>query len=336
MNREPLLLRKIRSSKSRLRAQLQHVIFTALEITPIPWRFALRNTLFTHFSRLFINSNAYIQWQAAVDYFDENRTSQIQIIDLQKIPTPIALVPKRIAIHAHIYYPDLASELAKVLANFPASFDLLISTPNPQNEELLRTQFQGIPNLEKIQILITPNRGRDLGPLLYGFGKQLLNYDYFAHVHTKRSSSTNNIGNAWRKYLINGLLDPAQGHTSKILWLLEKYGLVYPQKFPLIDVQNCQWGDNLKAAKKLCEAMRIPNPPQGFVEFPAGSMFWAKTAALKPLLEYPFSPNDFEQECGQTDNTIMHAIERSLTHVSLTQGYPAAVLRYPSLVSFYP
>jgi lipopolysaccharide biosynthesis protein len=336
MNREHLLLRKIRSAKNRLRDQLQHVTFTILEITPIPWRFSLRNTLFTHFSRLFLGSTAYTQWQAAVDYFDENRTSQIRVIDLQKIPAPKALISKKIAIQVHIYYPDLAPELAKVLANFPASFDLLISTPNPQNEELLRSQFQGMPKLGKMQILITPNRGRDLGPLLYGFGKQLLNYDYFVHIHTKKSSATNDIGNEWRKYLVDGLLNSSQERVVKILNLLEDYGLVYPQKFPLIDVQNCQWGDNLESAAALCEKMQIPAPAPGFIEFPAGSMFWAKTVALKPLLEQPFTSEEFELESGQTDSTIMHAIERSLTHISLSQGYPVALLRYQSAISFYP
>jgi lipopolysaccharide biosynthesis protein len=136
--------------------------------------------------------------------------------------------------------------------------------------------------------------------------------------------------------LIQGLFDSTQDRTLKILGLLEEYGLVYPQKFPLIDVQNCQWGDNLKAANALCETMKIPTPSSGYIEFPAGSMFWSKTIALKPLLEHPFALEDFEIEAGQTDHTIMHAIERSLAHISLSQGYPIALLRYPSAISFYP
>lgn len=336
MNRESPLLRKIDSAKIRLRYKLQHWLLYALEITPAPWRFALRNLLFNHLVPLFAGTDAYAQWQAAVDYFDEKRTSQIQIIDLQKIPAPKVLTPKKIAIHAHIFYSDLAPEIAQLLTNFPAPFDLLISTPESQNEPLLRSQFQAITNLEKIQILITPNRGRDLGPMLYGFGKELLNYDYFAHIHTKKSSATNDIGDAWRQYLVQGLLDSSEERTLKILGLLEKYGLVYLQKFPLIDVQNCQWGENIKAASALCNQMHIAVPAPGYIEFPAGSMFWAKASALKPLLELPLTFEEFDQEYGQTDRTVMHAIERSLTHICLAQGYPVALLRYPSPISFYP
>lgn len=336
MNRDPYLLRKMRSARTRLRHQLQHWSLSLLEITPAPWRFALRNFLFKHGAQLFSGIDAYTQWQAAMMYFNTQRSSKIQIIDLSKIPSPKSIPAKKIAIQAHIFYSDLALELAKVLAQFPAPFDLLISTPDSQNEEFLRSQFQGIGQLENLKILITPNRGRDLGPLLYGFGKQLLNYDYFAHIHTKKSSATNDIGNTWRQYLVQGLLESSQDRTLKILDLLEKYGLVYPQKFPLIDVQNCQWGDNLLAATALCQAMQITAPSQGYIEFPTGSMFWAKTVALKPLLEHPFAQEDFDLEHGQTDGTLMHAIERSLTHISLSQGYQVALIGNPSLVSFYP
>lgn len=336
MNRESLLLRKIDSAKIRLRYMLQHWLLCIVEITPVPWRFALRNILFNHLTPLFAGSDAHAQWQAAVDYFNEKRTSQIQIIDLQKIPAPKVLTPKKIAIHAHIFYSDLAPELAQLLTDFPAPFDLLISTPESQNTSLLRSQFQGIANLEKLQVLIIPNRGRDLGPMLYGFGKELLNYDYFAHIHTKKSSATNDIGDAWRQYLVQGLLDSSQGRTLKILDLLEEYGLVYPQKFPLIDVQNCQWGENIKAASALCNQMHIAVPVPGYIEFPAGSMFWAKVSALKPLLELSLTLEEFDQENGQTDHTVMHAIERSFTHICLAQGYPVALLRYTSPISFYP
>jgi hypothetical protein len=326
----------MRSARTRLRHQLQHWLLSLLEITPTPWRFALRNFLFKHGAPLFSDTDAYIQWQAAVKYFDTQRSPNIQIIDLEKMAAPKSIPAKKIAIQAHIFYSDLAPELAKVLTRFPMPFDLLISTPDSENEEFLRNQFQGITNLQNLQILITPNRGRDLGPLLYGFGKQLLNYDYFTHIHTKKSSATNDIGNAWRQYLVQGLLDSSQDRTLKILDLLEKYGLVYPQRFPLIDVQNCQWGENLKAASALCNQMHIAVPAPGYIEFPTGSMFWAKTAALKPLLEHPFAIDDFEIETGQTDRTIMHAIERSLSHICLAQGYPVALLSNPSSTSFYP
>jgi lipopolysaccharide biosynthesis protein len=303
---------------------------------PAPFCFAWRNLIFSFTPSLFTNVPVFENWKKAHAYFISQRSSQIELINLAKLPIPPQSPSKKIAIQAHIFYSDLAPELSKLLQTFPQSFDLLISTPHDADEKYLRKQFAHLPHLQKIHIRITPNRGRDLGPLLFGYGSDLLQYDYFAHIHTKKSAASNDIGYAWREYLWGGLLNNSQQQVSKILGLLERYGLVYPQKFPLIDVQNCQWGDNLNAAKEICNVIKIADPQPGFVEFPVGSMFWANTSALKPLLAKPFTLEDFEPEQGQTDHTIMHAIERLLTHTALTQGYPIGLLQSPSVFSYYP
>ena len=37
--------------------------------------------------------------------------------------------------------------------------------------------------------------------------------------------------------------------------------------------------------------------------FPAGSMFWARISALKPILDLALTENDFEYKLGQIDGT---------------------------------
>jgi lipopolysaccharide biosynthesis protein len=122
----------------------------------------------------------------------------------------------------------------------------------------------------------------------------------------------------------------------KILGLLDRYGLIYPQKFPLIDVQNCQWGNNYARANALFSTLEIQTPEDGYIEFPVGTMFWANLKALKPILEYPLAVEDFELETGQTDNTLMHALERSFTHIALSQGFRIGILPYNSNISYHP
>jgi len=332
-----LMLKRIaQSCKVRSEHILRHYLLRSIEIMPAPFCFAWRNSIFSWAPSLFTNEPAFDSWQSAHNYFISQRSSQLKLVSLANLPTPTHNRPKKIAIQAHIFYSDLAPKLSNLLHSFPQPYDLLISTPHDADEDYLRKQFSGSPHLKKIDIRFTPNRGRDLGPLLFGYGTDLLQYDYFAHIHTKKSTASNDIGDAWREYLWGGLLNNSQHQVSKILGLLDRYGLVYPQKFPLIDVQNCQWGDNLNAAKEICSAIKISDPQPGFVEFPAGSMFWANTAALKPLLAKPFTLEEFEPEQGQTDRTIMHAIERLLTHTALTQGYPIALLQSPSVFSYYP
>jgi len=326
----------MRSAKIRATNHLQHQLLVSIEKMPPPYRFAWRNILFSNLPSVFEQSLAYQKWKEAYTYFIDNRPASIQIIDLEKITKPKIAPSKKIAIHAHVFYLDLVPQLVALLANFPLPFDLLISAVDATSEELLRSQFQGLPQLKALQIRITPNRGRDLGPMLYTYGKDLLQYDCIAHVHTKKSIGTNTIGNRWRDYLWEGLLSHEQERIPKIIELLSTYGLIYPQKFPLIDVQNCQWGQNHARAHDLCDKLTVPQPPEGYIEFPAGTMFWANPQALKPLLDHPFTPQDFEEEQGQSDGTIMHTIERSLAHIAQAQGYPIGLLRYPSAISYYP
>jgi len=330
------ILRLMRSAKIRATNHLQHQLLVSIEKMPPPYRFAWRNFLFSKLPSMFIQSPAYQQWEKAYAYFIDNRPASIQLIDLEKIAELNIAPSKKIAIHAHVFYLDLVPQLVALLAKFPLPFDLLISAVDATYEELLLSQFQGLSQLKALQIRITSNRGRDLGPMLFTYGKDLLQYDCIAHVHTKKSVDTNAIGNRWRDYLWEGLLSPERERIPKIIELLSTYGLIYPQKFPLIDVQNCQWGQNHATAHDLCDKLTVPQPPEGYIEFPAGTMFWANPQALKPLLDYSFTPQDFEEEQGQSDGTIMHTIERSLAHIAQAQGYPIGLLRYPSVISYYP
>ena len=330
------LKRLSRAIRIRARNFAQHFLLRILERTPAPLNFKVRNFLFANMTGLFYDLDSYADWKRACEYFISSRNPKIELIDLENTKAPKHLSAKTIAIQAHIYYPELANELGLILKNFPTPFDLLVSTTNSEYREFIGSQFQSIGNLNKLRILVTPNRGRDLGPLLYGFGEELMQYDYFAHVHTKKSTGTNSIGNAWRKYLLHNLLDSHNHRIPKILHLLSNHGMVYCQKYPLIDVKYCQWGANIQMAKDLCQQLKLAEPRPGYIEFPVGSMFWAKTEALKPLLEHNFTVESFELEQGQTDHTVMHALERSLSHIALSRGYSIAILYDPNKASFYP
>jgi lipopolysaccharide biosynthesis protein len=58
-----------------------------------------------------------------------------------------------------------------------------------------------------------------------------------------------------------------------------------------------------------------------FFDFPAGTMFWARTAALKPLFDVKLEWEDYPTEPVTSDRTILHAIERLLPLVAQHAGY---------------
>ena len=49
------------------------------------------------------------------------------------------------------------------------------------------------------------------------------------------------------------------------------------------------------------------------LSFVAGTMFYARVNALLPLMCLNLRDSDFEEEIGQVDGTIAHAIERAIS-----------------------
>ena len=66
------------------------------------------------------------------------------------------------------------------------------------------------------------------------------------------------------------------------------------------------------------------------IDFPVGTMFWARPEALAPLLRLGLNLDDYPDEPLPVDGTILHALERLLPLVrgrgiSLRDGLPASV-----------
>ena len=59
-------------------------------------------------------------------------------------------------------------------------------------------------------------------------------------------------------------------------------------------------------------------------------MFWARTKALSPLLNLCLVYDDFPPEQGQTDQTIMHTIERLFLYACEQAGYDWMKVAVPS------
>jgi len=233
---------------------------------------------------------------------------------------PATTCPKlNIGVHLHVHYPDLAAEIATHLAHIPVPFQLYVSTPAEHAAEVRRA----LASLSKVRLNIQsfPNKGRDIAPFLAGFGSDLRQHDLICHIHTK--ASPHNAAKAdWRSQLLNALLgSPAS--IAAIFQLFEQtphLGLVFPEYHAAL-ADQISWGTNFAAAKALADRMRVPLDPNAVVPFPAGSMFWARSAALEPLLALNLGFEDFPQESGQIDGTPAHAIERLFGEITLASGH---------------
>ncbi|MFZ4687359.1 MAG: rhamnan synthesis F family protein, partial [Hyphomonadaceae bacterium] len=89
------------------------------------------------------------------------------------------------------------------------------------------------------------------------------------------------------------------------------------------------WTKNLGIAEKLAARMGVEEPLPGAFDFPLGTMFWTRPAALRPLLSLDLRWEDYPAEPVPYDGTLLHAIERLLPFSARRAGLEIAGLRVP-------
>jgi lipopolysaccharide biosynthesis protein len=97
-------------------------------------------------------------------------------------------------------------------------------------------------------------------------------------------------------------------------------GIVAPRNFEAIR-HAMIWGVNFENCATLARRMGATIERDSRIDFAAGSMFWARSAALKPLLDLDLTFDNFDEERGQADGTLAHAIERLTFYSCELAGY---------------
>lgn len=225
------------------------------------------------------------------------------------------------AVIAHIYYEETWQDIAKGLAVMDTPFDLLVTTTNEKFERVSQQVKADFPSAEVFQI---ENRGRDIRPFVALLPLLLhRSYEAVLKLHSKKSLHRVD-GDLWRQTLIAQLL-PKTAELKQMINSLSEYpslGLIAPEG-NVLNIQryigsNQNWVDKIvqelgEGKQWLCEAKPW---------FAAGTMFWFKPSAVQSLLRCPSILQDaFENETGQIDGTLAHAIERALGCATLANGY---------------
>lgn len=229
---------------------------------------------------------------------------------------------KRIAVQIHLFYPDLCSEIIDNLNYIPYDFDCFITTSDEDKKNEIIEKFKKC-NAKKVVVDITENRGRDVAPFIIQMSEYIKDYDYICHIHTKKSKTVQ-YGDLWRKYLYKNLFGSKE-NLIKIFDIFEKekdVGVIYPEIYPVLKLQTGFYGDNLSNCIKLFNMLGIPETYiNDRLDFPAGTMFWAKTDAIHQLFTSDISFSDFAVENNQLDATLAHAIERSICTIAKYNNY---------------
>jgi len=229
----------------------------------------------------------------------------------------------RIAVHVHVYYIDLFDEVKKYLNNIPIPYSLFVSVTNEEDRQTVLEKIHGIPQVDRIEVRMVENRGRNIAPLLVEFGRLFQNYDYICHFHTKKSIYTGEEKTGWRQYLFERLLG-SQDTIHTILTAFEKdpkIGIICPEIYPYLPYWACTWLSNKGIAASILQRLNILFDPDDYFDYPVGSMFWIRKKALDPLLSLGLTTSDFPVEQGQTDGTLHHTLERCFILAARRRGY---------------
>lgn len=225
--------------------------------------------------------------------------------------TPVAVV-------VHAFYPELLPEILDAVHAAGFRFDLFVTCP----EHVMPEIHSHLGRLSQAATVVraVPNRGRDIAPFLSLIPELWAKgYSIILKLHTKRSIHLAD-GDSWRTSLLNTLLAPASAlATVRLLRTSGDIGIVGPRGhiLPLEPYSAA----NLAQVRKLAAGLGATAGLGADARFIAGSMFFARTEALLPLLRLSLDGTDFEPEVGQIDGTLAHAVERLFVVSAQIAGY---------------
>lgn len=273
--------------------------------------------------------NAWNEWAEGAVLEPDARLGHAWLEATRQALSPFPTPPKRPCAIVHAWYPDVFAKLLQALANSGLTWRIVATTTPERHAEIERiAQAQPLP----VEIRTFANHGRDILPFLH-VADQLLEEgeDVVLKLHTKRSTHRQD-GEQWRDELVGRLLAPDRA-ASIVHAFTEQpgLGLVAPEGH--VQPLHFYWGANERNVRSLLTRFGIGEPNLDHDTFIAGSMFWVRLAALRPILDAHLSPSAFDAEAGQVDGTLAHAIERAFSlaarHAGFSQTSAAELLGLP-------
>jgi lipopolysaccharide biosynthesis protein len=239
-------------------------------------------------------------------------TAQALQMAAQTLPRP----PQPAAI-IHAWYEEEFADILQRLASTRIPWRLAVTTA-PEREAAIRALLarSGMEG----EVLVQENRGRDILPFLRAANLLLdEGVDLALKLHTKRSTHRDD-GDRWREDMLARLTDATR--ARRIMESFEadpQLGAVAPEGHVL--PMKTYLSANREAIEYLITRLGLQDRRYLRQDFIAGSMFWCRLEALRPLLDAHLEEWEFEIEAGQLDGTFAHAIERVIPLCVRDAGY---------------
>jgi len=260
--------------------------------------------------------NAWNEWAESAVLEPDLRLGHAWLAATRRALQPRQPAPRRPCVVIHAWYLDVLDEMLQLIAVSGIAVRLLITT-TPDRVDVVQAALER--RAVTAEVLAFENRGRDILPFLHVADRLLNeNEDVVLKLHTKRSTHRDN-GDQWRLEMLSALLGPDRaGGILAAFHAQPELGLVAPSGH-LLKAADYP-GGNAEALAYLRPRLGLGEPHRDAL-FAAGSMYWVRLAALRPLLDAHLSPNEFDVEQGQIDGTLAHALERLTGAIVTAAGH---------------
>lgn len=227
----------------------------------------------------------------------------------------------------HLHYKDTVNFYMDYVRNIPKAIKVIFTTSDPEMAALIDQLICSWRS--NYQIITKENRGRDISSFLVVCRREILKYEYCCFLHDKKEKSP--VFLKYTQKWVRCLWENTVGSEIYIENILKtlvsdsQLGILVP---PAVFTPHFTmfydntWSKNYALTNKLAEELELRcdlDPSKSPITI--GTVFWAKTDALKKLLQKDWSYDDFPPEPLPTDGTIAHAIERILSFVAQDAGY---------------
>ena len=239
---------------------------------------------------------------------------------------------RKIALAMHIYFEDQIEYCFGYAKALPDNADVFITTDADRKKEKIERIF-GTGPWKNLKVIVTENRGRDVGPFLVVLSKCIQDYDYVCYAHDKKVGQLKwgYTGYCFAERCFRNVLGNREA-VNEIIELFESdpyLGMVCPPTPNFAEFFyniGSNWGMNFSNTKKLHEdlGLHVPISEDKEPVAPYGSMFWFRPAAMKTLFDKGWEYADFPEEPVAADGTLLHAIERIHPFVVQDAGYYVA------------
>jgi hypothetical protein len=232
---------------------------------------------------------------------------------------------RSLAVIVHAFYPDifadLVDQLAEIHREFRGQIKFFVSAPH-ERVATIRALLERVRL--PYELTEVENRGRDIAPFLR-LARQAIDerFDFLLKLHTKKSPHLGD-GARWRDDMCRCLATASQVRWIVPAMRLQPHiGIVAPAQFVVPLTRH--WERNRVRAQWLANRLGIAEVEPSKEMFVAGTMFFARPAALEPLLNLAIRLEDFEPEDGSVDGTMAHAIERAIAFSARAAGLSIAL-----------